>query len=136
MISHTGDPPNSAPPDLLAVRGVLCLFPDQKTLDRYLLLGILNSKTFWMFIRHRAPTMGRGQHVYRAAVLKTVPFPVGESKDAHEKITELAKQMTNDPLDSHERRILLPEIDKLVRALYRVISRNERGDLISKRFVQ
>ena len=74
-----------------------------------------------MFIRRRSPTMGRGQHVYRAAVLKTVPLPVGESNNARPEITELAKQMMNHPLGSHERRNLLSEIDKLVASLYGVM---------------
>ncbi|MCH8828966.1 MAG: hypothetical protein IID45_05250 [Planctomycetes bacterium] len=105
--------------------GVVCLFPDQITLDPYLLLGILNSKTFWMFIRHHSPTMGRGQYVYRAAMLKTVPLPVSDLNDDHAEITELAKQIMNDPLGSHKRRNLLSEIDKLVATLYAVMSQND-----------
>ncbi len=100
---------------------VVCLFPDQITFDPYLLLGILNSKTFWMFIQHRSPTMGRGQHVYRTAVLKTVPFPVGDSNDACKKITELAKHMMTGRFVGRERRNLLSEIDKQVAIFYGVM---------------
>jgi len=100
---------------------VICLFPEPSVLDPYLFLAILNSGTFWTLIRHRAPTMGRGQHVYRAAVLKTLPIPVGESNGDHEKIARLVKQMLTNHVNNHERQNLLLEIDKLVAALYGVM---------------
>lgn len=65
--------------------------------------------------------MGRGQHVYRAAVLKTVPFPAGELSGTHERITELVKHTMTDRLGSRERRNLLSEIDKLVATLFGVM---------------
>ena len=106
---------------LLLGGSVVCLLPDEAVVNPLLLLGILNSKTFWMLIRHRCATMGREQHIYRAAVLKTVPLPVGESNNALAEIIELAKQMMNDPLGSHDRRNLLSETDKQVATLYGVM---------------
>ena len=41
--------------------GVLMLVPDVRRLDPYYLLGVLNSRVFWFFVRQTMPTMGKGR---------------------------------------------------------------------------
>ena len=99
--------------------GVICLFPDSSAVDPRLLLAILNSGVFWTLIRHWAPTMGREQHVYRAAVMKNIPIPIHQSSNpVLQQISSLAGRLMDEPLRSQTRRNLQSEIDKLVATLY------------------
>jgi hypothetical protein len=101
---------------------LICLFPDSSAIDPCLLLAILNSDVFWTLIRHRAPTMGRGQHIYRAAVLKNIPIPIHPSNNSIlQQISSLVGQLMYEPLRSQTRRSLQSEIDQLISQLYGVM---------------
>ncbi|MGD0768021.1 MAG: DNA methyltransferase [Tepidisphaeraceae bacterium] len=54
---------------------VLVLVPDSDHVNPLFLLGILNSGTFWAFVRATMPTMGEGRHALRLHQLRQFPFP-------------------------------------------------------------
>jgi hypothetical protein len=60
---------------LLCNGSVILLAPTSGLITPLLLLGILNSSIFWLFVRSSMPTMGDG-HAIRFASLRTFRFPL------------------------------------------------------------
>jgi hypothetical protein len=103
--------------------GVLLLVPDEAQLDPFYLLGVLNSRVFWFFVRQTMPTMGEGRHALRRSALRG--FPVVASRaagpdDRRRRIAELVRGLFASKDAPSTRPRVLEEIERLVAELYAV----------------
>jgi hypothetical protein len=99
--------------------GVLMLIPDGRRLDPNYLLGVLNSRVFWFFVRQTMPTMGEGRHVLRRGTLRRFPVVVSEGTwAARTLIADVVRQILAGGGASREG--LLAEVERLVAGLYGV----------------
>jgi hypothetical protein len=93
------------------------------TVDPYWLLRVLNSSVFWMFVKHNAPTMGEGRHVYRIQVLRRFPLALPYSpkeRASGARISPMVERALRSDLNVHGRRKMAARIDQLVCDLYGV----------------
>lgn len=99
--------------------GTLLLVADQRQVDPFYLLGVLNSRVFWFFVRQTMPTMGEGRHVLRRSTLRRFPLVVsGPSQDAQQQIAAAVRGLVVANETLPERPQLLANIERLVAQLY------------------
>jgi hypothetical protein len=92
-------------------------------IDPHYLLAVLNSSTFWSFVRLVAPTMGEGRHAYRIEMLKSFPLFLPHSpaeRDACAQVAELGRRLLLPTISEKERRDSIREADRRVAELYGV----------------
>src|SRR5262245_26528303 len=95
------------------------LVADQRQVDPFSLLGVLNSRVFWFFVRQTMPTMGEGRHVLRRYTLRRFPLVVSESsQDARQQIATAVRGLLGIGEALSERSQLLADIERLVAQLY------------------
>jgi hypothetical protein len=98
--------------------GTLMLVADQRQVNPFYLLGVLNSRVFWFFVRQTMPTMGHGRHVLRRSSLRRFPLMVsGSSQDARQQIADAVRRLL-DGIAQAERLLVFAEIERLVAELY------------------
>ncbi len=113
--------------------GTLMLTADQRRVDPFYLLGVLNSRVFWFFVRQTMPTMGHGRHVLRRSTLQCFPLVVGaSSREFRQQIADDVRKLLGDSLAQEERSRVLAEIERLVAELYHLdpaeLSANDLGN--------
>jgi hypothetical protein len=97
--------------------GTLMLVADQRQVDPFYLLGMLNSWVFWFFVRQTMPTMGHGRHVLRRSTLRRFPLiAFGSSQDARQQIADAVRRLL-DSIAQAERSLVFAEIERLVAEL-------------------
>jgi hypothetical protein len=106
--------------DALCHSTVVIVRPDANIISPYYLLGILNSEVFWMFTRHRMPTIGPKRYICRVFVLRDFPLvlPEGPAQSICNEIAFLAKELWDTSLEIRRRQDAQSQIDALVKALY------------------
>jgi SAM-dependent methyltransferase len=112
--------------------GTLMLMADQRRVDPFYLLGVLNSRVFWFFVRQTMPTMGHGRHVLRRSTLQRFPLVGGDSRrESRQRIADTVRGLLGDSLVQEERSRMLAEIERLVAELYSIdpseLSANDPG---------
>jgi hypothetical protein len=112
--------------------GTLMLVADQRQVDPFYLLGVLNSQVFWFFVRQTMPTMGHGRHVLRRSTLRRFPLVVSDSsREARQQIADTVRGLLEGAA-SAARSQLLAKIEQLVAALYGIdpdeLSASEPGN--------
>jgi hypothetical protein len=99
--------------------GTLMLAADQRQVDPFYLLGVLNSRVFWFFVRQTMPTMGHGRHVLRRSILRGFPLVVGDSsREVRQQIADAVRGLLGDGVIRAERSGALAEIERQVAELY------------------
>ncbi|NDC78294.1 MAG: hypothetical protein EBZ67_10550 [Chitinophagia bacterium] len=99
--------------------GTLMLTTDQRRVDPFYLLGVLNSQVFWFFVRQTMPTMGHGRHILRRSTLRRFPLVVSDSsRETRQQIADTARGLLADDAVRAERSRLLEEIERQVAGLY------------------
>jgi hypothetical protein len=99
--------------------GTLALVTDQRQVDPFYLLGVLNSRVFWFFVRHTMPTMGEGRHVLRRSTLRRFPLVVsGSSEDGRQQIANAVRGLLGIGEPAPVRPQVLADIERLVAQLY------------------
>ena len=106
---------------LFCNNSVILICPDEKIVNPYFLLAVLNSKVFWTWTQHRMPTLGSGWHSYRVSVLRKFPIPIplqGQDNRLFEDVANLADRLLNEELIGIDRDNVLSSIDDKVCKLY------------------
>jgi hypothetical protein len=99
--------------------GTLMLATDQRRVDPFYLLGVLNSQVFWFFVRQTMPTMGHGRHVLRRSTLRRFPLVVSEpSRELRQQIADAVRGLLADSVTKAARFQVLEEIERQVAELY------------------
>ncbi len=99
--------------------GTLMLIADQRQVDPFYLLGVLNSRVFWFFVRHTMPTMGEGRHVLRRSALRRFPLVVSApSQGARQQIATAVRGLLAIGATPQARAQVLADIERLVAQLY------------------
>ncbi len=115
------------------LRNVLChqsalrISPVPDWIDPYYLLGALNSRAIWTFIRHRMPAVGAGRHALRTGQLKKLPIPLPKSPEEAKQCRRIARLARYLMLENREARVRWcwrKEINTRVLALLRLDSSN------------
>jgi adenine-specific DNA-methyltransferase len=97
--------------------GTLLLVPDRRQVDPFYLLGVLNSRVFWFFVRQTMPTMGHGRHVLRRSRLRRFPLLVSDSsRDARQQVSDAVQGLLAAGQANRPR--MLAEVERLVAGLY------------------
>jgi len=109
------------------------LAADQRQIDPFYVLGVLNSQVFWFFVRQTMPTMGHGRHVLRRSTFRRFPLVVCDSsREARKQIADAVRGLFVDGAAQGERSRVIAEIESLVHKLYRIdsaeLSASEPGD--------
>jgi hypothetical protein len=98
--------------------GTLMLAADQRHVDPFYLLGVLNSRVFWFFVQQTMPTMGHGRHVLRRSTLRRFPLVISDlSRDAQQQIAGSVRRLLGG-ISQTEQSPVLAEIDQLIGELY------------------
>jgi Eco57I restriction-modification methylase len=98
--------------------GTLMLAADQRHVDPFYLLGVLNSRVFWFFVQQTMPTMGHGRHVLRRSTLRRFPLVISDlSRDAQQQIAGSVRRLLGG-ISQTEQSPILAEIDQLIGELY------------------
>jgi hypothetical protein len=100
---------------------LICL--EENVIDPYFLLAVLNSKVFWVWARHRMPTLGSGWYSYRVGILRKFPIPIpqhGQDSQLFKGIAYLASKLLNEELNETERTSILSLVDSMASELYGV----------------
>jgi hypothetical protein len=99
--------------------GTLMLTADQRRVDPFYLLGVLNSRVFWFFVRQTMPTMGHGRHVLRRSTLGRFPLVVSDpSRELRQQIADAVRGLLADGAPKAARSRVLEEIERQVAELY------------------
>jgi hypothetical protein len=99
--------------------GTLMLVADQRRVDPFYLLGVLNSRVFWFFVRQTMPTMGHGRHVLRRSTLRRFPLVVSDpSRELRQQIADAVRGLLADGVTQAARSRVLEEIECQVMELY------------------
>ncbi len=119
LICSGGDFTMDSEGKYLGHAGTLMLTADQRRVDPFYLLGVLNSGVFWFFVRHTMPTMGHGRHILRRSTLRRFPLVVSEStRETRQQIADAARRLLGDDVAQMERSRLMEEIERQVAGLY------------------
>lgn len=81
---------------VLCHQSVVMISPVVDWIDPYYLLGVLNSRVVWTYIRHRMPVVGPGRFALRIGGLRRLPVPLPRSREdakACERIARLARYL-------------------------------------------
>ena len=113
--------------------GTLMLAADQRQVDPFYLLGVLNNWVFWFFVQQTMPTMGHGRHVLRRSTFRRFPLVVGDSsREARQQVADAVRGLLEAGVTQAERSGVLAEIQRQVAALYGIdsaeLSASERSD--------
>ena len=106
---------------LFCNNSVILICPDEKVINSYFLLAVLNSKVFWRWTKYRMPTLGSGWHSYRVSVLRKFPIPTlqsGQDSQLFEEVANLATKLLSEKLNGTDRTNVLSSIDYKVCKLY------------------
>ena len=106
---------------LFCNNSVILVCPDEKIVNFYFLLAVLNSKVFWTWTQHWMPTLGSGWRSYRVGVLRKFPIPIllhGQDNQLFEDVANLAAKLLNKHLNETDRMNVLSSIDNMVGELY------------------
>ena len=106
---------------LFCNNSVILICPDEKVVNSYFLLAVLNSKVFWTWTQHRMPTLGSGWHSYRVSVLRKFPIQTlqsGQNSQLFEDVANLAATLLNEKLNGTDRANVLSSIDDKICKLY------------------
>jgi hypothetical protein len=99
--------------------GTIVLATDQRQVDPFYLLGVLNSPVFWFFVRQTMPTMGHGRHILRRATLRRFPLVVSSSsQNARQHIADAVRGLLAEGVGQAVRARLLADVERLVAELY------------------
>jgi adenine-specific DNA-methyltransferase len=99
--------------------GTLLLAADPRQVDPCYLLGVLNSRVFWFFVRQTMPTMGHGRHVLRRSALRHFPLVVSNlSRGGQQQVAEAVRGLLAEGLAQADRLQRLTEVEQLVAELY------------------
>lgn len=99
--------------------GTLMLTADQRQVDPFYLLGVLNSRVFWFFVRQTMPTMGHGRHVLRRSTLRLFPVVACDSsQESRQRIADTVRGLLVDGVGRAEQARVLAVIEQLVAELY------------------
>jgi hypothetical protein len=99
--------------------GTLMLTADQRRVDPFYLLGVLNSRVFWFFVRQTMPTMGHGRHVLRRSTLGHFPLVVSDpSRELRQQIADAVRGLLADGAPKVAQPRVLEEIERQVAELY------------------
>jgi hypothetical protein len=99
---------------------VVMISPVVNWIDPYYLLGVLNSRVIWTYMRHRMPAVGPKRYALRIAELRKLPIPMPRSsEDARtcERIAQLAKYLMSRDHQARVRGRWRKEINRRVLAL-------------------
>ena len=105
---------------VLCHQSVLIISPVSDWIDPYYLLGVLNSRVIWTYIRHRMTVVGPKRYALRIGQLRKLPIPLPRShKDAIncKRIAQLAKYLMSTDGQAGIRRRWRNEINRRVLAL-------------------
>jgi hypothetical protein len=108
---------------LFCSNGVILILLDEKIINPYFLLAVLNSKVFWTWAQHRMPTLGSGWLSYRVSVLHKFPLPTSDNQLIGEA-AGLATKLLNEKLNERDRISTLSSIDNIVSYLYGIKTKN------------
>jgi hypothetical protein len=99
--------------------GTLLLVADQRQIDPFYLLGVLNSQVFWFFVRQTMPTMGHGRHVLRRSTLGRFPLVVSSaSLDVRQQIAEMVRGLVTAGVEPAERTRMFAGLERHVAEIY------------------
>ncbi len=96
---------------------VILIRPDEKSVNPYFLLAVLNSKVFRTWAQHRMPTLGLGWRSYRVSVLNKFPLPTSNNQLIGD-VAYLAARLLNEKLSERDWMSTLSSIDNIVSELY------------------
>jgi len=105
---------------VLCHQSVLMISPVVDWIDPHYLLGVLNSRAIWTYIRHRMPVVGPKRYALRIGQLRKLPIPLPRSpEDAKncERIAQLARYLMSADCQAGKRRRRYEEINRRVLAL-------------------
>ncbi|MGD0551852.1 MAG: N-6 DNA methylase [Sedimentisphaerales bacterium] len=114
---------------LFCNNSVILICPDEKVLNVYFLLAILNSKVFRMWAQRRMPTLGSGWYCYRVGILRGFPMPVPQNeqdKRLFDEVVNLTVMLLNESPRGADRANTISLIDNKICKLYGV----SQGDLL------
>jgi hypothetical protein len=99
---------------------VVIVQPDPDAFSPYYLLGVLNSKVFRLFTRHRMPAIGPERYICRSLALRDFPLvlPKGSAQPTCGEIAVLARELCDSSLGARRRQAAQLQIDALAKALY------------------
>ena len=100
---------------------VILICPDDKVVNSYFLLAVLNSKVFRTWAQHRMPTLGLGWYCYRVSILRRFPIPIPQNEQDNRLFDEAANfaaMLLNRNPDGAERTDILNSIDNKICKLY------------------
>jgi len=106
---------------LFCNNSVILIHPEEKVVNSYFLLAVLNSRVFWTWAQHRMPTLGSGWHCYRVSVLRKFPIATlqsGQDSQLFEVVVNLTTRLLNEELNETEHADVLSSIDEKVCKLY------------------
>jgi hypothetical protein len=108
---------------LLCNGTVILLASTSKLVNPLILLGVLNSSTFWAFVRSTMPTMGDG-HALRISRLREFCFPImpGHNMDGDLcHLQNLVAERLREPLKSKKSSESAELINQAVARLYTLV---------------
>ncbi|MDD5063818.1 MAG: N-6 DNA methylase [Phycisphaerae bacterium] len=112
---------------LFCNNSVILIRPDEKIVNPYFLLAVLNSKVFWTWAQHRMPTLGSGWRSYRVSTLRNFPIPTllhSQYNQLFKDVVDLAAKLLNEKLNERDRISTLSSIDNIVSYLYGIKTKN------------
>ena len=97
---------------------IVVMIPDVSKIEPYCLLAILNSNTFWRFIRLTTPYMGARQVLRLSDVRRfPIPWPITEEQ---RRLCEAIAGFARQAMHNAEIRAAQDKIDALVNVLYKM----------------
>jgi hypothetical protein len=112
---------------ILCSNSVILIYPDDRTINPYFLLAVLNSKVFSFWAQHRMPTLGSGWRSYRVSTLRKFPIPTllpSQKGQLTKDVADLVSTLLNKKPSKSDHIRMLSSIDNMVSELYG-ISNNE-----------
>jgi len=117
---------------ILCNNSVVVLRPNENFIDIYLLLGILNSSLFKMWVQHCMPPLGSGWYCYRINMLARFPIPVAQSgpnKELSSEISNLTRKLLYGKSGNDNHPEIMSSINLKVSKLYGISELSVDGQL-------
>ena len=114
--------PFSLRPIAVCHNSVVVIIPDVSKIEPYYLLAILNSGTFWRFIRLTTPCRGCARQVLRLSDVRRFPIP-WPMTEAQRRLCEAIAGLARQAMRSAEFRTVQDKIDALANVLYKASDR-------------
>ena len=102
---------------LFCSNSVILICPDEKIINPYFLLAVLNSKVFWTWAQHRMPTLGLGWRSYRVSMLHKFPLLTSDNQLLGD-VADIVTRLLNEKLSEKDRMSTLSSIDNIISELY------------------